>query len=82
MTECIFHHSRFTNILATLLSLLVVAINLWFVVNFLREYMSGEWWMYLIVVAIGIFYFSLIIYLTLFLLTAFGFSIQVSANSF
>lgn len=69
---------RFTNALASLLSLLVIAINLWFVVNFLEQYMGNQWWMYLIVVAVGLFYFSLIIYLTLFLIAVFGVAIPVS----
>ncbi|KAG0725104.1 Protein Malvolio [Chionoecetes opilio] len=67
-----FKNGLFTKILASLLSLLVIAINMWFVVIFLNNKLAGYWWAYLLVVIVGVFYFSLIIYLALFLLPAFG----------
>lgn len=67
-----FKNGIFTKVLASLLSLLIIGINLWFVVNFLNATLSGQWWAYLLVVCCGVFYFSLIIYLTFFLVAAFG----------
>ncbi|XP_071537627.1 natural resistance-associated macrophage protein 2 isoform X1 [Panulirus ornatus] len=69
-----FKNGLFTKIVASGLSLLVIAINLWFVINYLNAYLSGQWWIYMLVALGGIFYFGLIIYLTLFLAVAFGFT--------
>lgn len=65
---------RFTKVIASLLSVVVIAINIWFVVDFLNIYMTNQWWMYVILVAMSLFYFSLVFYLTLFLFMAFGIS--------
>ncbi|XP_045603293.1 natural resistance-associated macrophage protein 2 isoform X2 [Procambarus clarkii] len=73
-----FKNGLFTKILASLLSLLVIAINMWFVVNFLGTRLDGQWWAYLLVCVCGIMYFSLIIYLALFLAIAFGFNFSCS----
>lgn len=69
-----FKNGVFTKVLTSLLSVLVIAINLWFVITFLQTSISGQWWAYLIVSMLGIFYFSLIIYLSLYLVPAFGFN--------
>ncbi|MPC12316.1 Protein Malvolio [Portunus trituberculatus] len=73
-----FKNGIFTRVLASLLSLVIIAINLWFVINFLNTTLNGQWWAYMLVVCCGIFYFSLIIYLTVFLVAAFG--INLSCN--
>ncbi|XP_076063525.1 solute carrier family member malvolio isoform X2 [Oratosquilla oratoria] len=65
-----FKNGIFTNIIATLLSILVIIINLWFVVSSL-EGQIHEWWAYLLTTILGIFYFCLVIYLTLHLFHAF-----------
>ncbi|XP_070000293.1 natural resistance-associated macrophage protein 2 isoform X2 [Penaeus vannamei] len=67
-----FKNGVFTKITASLLSVVVIAINIWFVVDFLNIYLSNQWWMYLILVLLSLFYFGLVFYLTLFLLMAFG----------
>ncbi|XP_050737850.1 natural resistance-associated macrophage protein 2-like isoform X2 [Eriocheir sinensis] len=69
-----FKNGVFTKVLTSLLSVLVIAINLWFVITFLQTSITGQWWAYLIVSMLGIFYFSLIIYLSLYLVPAFGFN--------
>lgn len=65
---------RFTKVLTSVLSVVVIAINMWFVVTFLDTSLSDQWWLYILVSVLGVFYFSLIIYLSLFLVPAFGFS--------
>ncbi|KAK3868545.1 hypothetical protein Pcinc_026075 [Petrolisthes cinctipes] len=69
-----FKNGLFTKILSSLLSVLVIAINLWFVINFLHDKLNGQWWAYLLVVAVAIFYFTLIFYLTVILINALGFT--------
>lgn len=68
-----FKNGLFTNIIASLLSLVVIGINIWFVIDFLGTILNGQWWAYLLVCVCAILYFSLIVYLTLFLVVAFGF---------
>lgn len=65
---------RFTKVLASLLSVVVIGINLWFVVTFLSTVLDTQWWPYLLVCIFGVIYFCLIIYLSLYLVPAFGFS--------
>jgi len=68
----IFH--RPTMVVATILSIAVIGINLLFVVNAIESNLSGLWWQYLLITIGGIFYFSLILYLVVFLVYAFGFT--------
>lgn len=70
-----FKNGIFTKILASLLSLVVIIINLWFVISFLDATLTGAWWQYVLVVIAGLFYISLVTYLVLFLLVAFGFNL-------
>ncbi|KAG7169167.1 Malvolio-like [Homarus americanus] len=71
-----FKNGVFTKVLSSLLSLVVIAINLWFVINFLDANIDpNSWWVYILVALVGIFYFTLITYLTLFLVVAFGFNL-------
>ncbi|XP_037773733.1 natural resistance-associated macrophage protein 2-like [Penaeus monodon] len=67
-----FKNGVFTKVIASLLSVVVIGINIWFVVDFLNIYLSNQWWMYLILVLLSLFYFGLVFYLTLFLFLAFG----------
>ncbi|XP_068201402.1 natural resistance-associated macrophage protein 2 isoform X1 [Palaemon carinicauda] len=70
-----FKNGLFTKILASLFSLVVILINLWFVISFLTVALTGAWWQYVLVVIVGLFYISLVIYLVLFLLVAYGFNL-------
>ncbi|CAL4116084.1 unnamed protein product, partial [Meganyctiphanes norvegica] len=63
-----FRNGVVMNITIVLLSILVMAINTWFVIDFLEKYMTHQWWAYLLVVVVALFYFFLIFYLVLYLI--------------
>lgn len=67
-----FKNGIFMNIICVLLSILIMAINSWFVTNFLQEYLAHAWWAYLLVVIVALLYFVLIFYLVLFLMVTLG----------
>lgn len=67
-----FKNGMFTKVAASLLSVVVITINLYFVSNFVHEKLPDHWTVYLAIAVFGILYLGFNLYLVARLLVVFG----------